>query len=177
MSKRHRPERPQSVDVGSSFGRLTVIRFRQTNHRGQGVWLCRCECGNEDEYRASKLVGGLISSCGCLYRDSRRTIRLIHGDKPKGRKVAPEYTAWTNMITRCTNPKHNRWQHYGGRGIAICDQWRNSYEAFLADVGRRPSHAHSIDRYPDCDGNYEPGNVRWATGTEQRLNQRRQKAA
>lgn len=177
MTERVRPERPQTVTAGGVFGRMTAIEAVRSNARGQPiVWSCRCDCGTVKEVRAFNLTAGVISSCGCLYRETRKTIRLVHGDKPKV-KAATEYSAWTNMITRCTNPKHNRWQHYGGRGIKVCERWRDSYEAFLADVGRRPSPAHSIDRYPDCDGNYEPGNVRWATGHEQRMNQRRQKAA
>ena len=140
------------------------------------LWDCMCVCGNLlRRVRSTSLVTGNTSSCGCLYQDVRPTIRLTHGDKPKSHRVAPEYTAWTNMITRCTNPKHNRWHRYGGRGIAVCERWRNSYEAFLADVGRRPRPAYSLDRFPNCDGNYEPGNVRWATDSEQALN--RSKAA
>jgi hypothetical protein len=174
--KRVRPARSQTVDVGSIFGRLIAIERMAPTKCRQAVWRCRCECGIEKEIRASSLMSGITSSCGCLRREIQPKIRLVHGDKPK-RNVAPEYTAWTNMITRCANPKHNRWQHYGGRGIAVCRRWRASYQDFLADVGRRPSPGHSIDRYPDCDGNYEPGNVRWATAIEQRANQRRMKAA
>lgn len=166
----------KKLSAGAVYSRMTVLSREETGERGHSRYLCRCECGTEIVVRGTSLTSGNTTSCGCYHLERLRMDKLKHGDKPKA-KAAPEYTAWTNMITRCTNPKHNRWQHYGGRGIAICDRWRNSYEAFLADVGRRPSPAHSIDRYPDCDGDYEPGNVRWATGTEQRLNQRRQKAA
>lgn len=76
------------------------------------------------------------------------------------------------MKNRCTNPKCQRYEIYGGRGIKVCDRWTASYEAFLADVGRRPGPEYSLDRYPDRDGNYEPGNVRWATRSEQMLNRR-----
>lgn len=74
------------------------------------------------------------------------------------------------MIARCTRPSSNRYARYGGRGIRVCARWLDSYEAFLADVGRRPSPTHSLDRFPDNNGNYEPGNVRWATETEQQRN-------
>jgi hypothetical protein len=76
------------------------------------------------------------------------------------------------MIIRCTNPKHPNWKNYGGRGISVCDEWRHSFKAFLAHIGPRPSSEHSLDRYPNNDGNYEPGNVRWATRSQQRRNTR-----
>lgn len=171
--KRVRPLRAQIVKVGSIFGRLEVIEKTEPNKHGQATWLCRCQCGVEKTVRDTSLKIGATSSCGCWRKEIEPKIRLVHGDKPKVRKVAPEYTAWTNMITRCTNPKHNRWHRYGGRGISICEKWRGSYEAFLADVGRRPGPAYSVDRYPDPDGNYEPGNVRWATDSEQALNKSR----
>lgn len=82
----------------------------------------------------------------------------------------PEYAAWVNMIQRCENASLRDYHRYGGRGVRVCEQWRNSFEAFLADVGRRPSSGHSLDRYPNPDGNYEPGNVRWATETQQQQN-------
>jgi hypothetical protein len=81
----------------------------------------------------------------------------------------PEYTAWSAIKQRCYNPKNPGFRRYGGRGITMCARWMD-FESFLADVGRRPSPAHSIDRFPNNDGNYEPGNVRWATVAEQHAN-------
>lgn len=83
----------------------------------------------------------------------------------------PEYAAWGAMIQRCTNTRHPRWKHYGGRGIAICARWRHSFAAFLSDMGCRPTSDHTLDRR-DNDGNYEPSNCRWATWSEQRRNRR-----
>lgn len=93
-------------------------------------------------------------------------LRTTHGETNK----TPEYNAWHSMKTRCMNPNFIGWNRYGGRGISICRRWLNSFENFLKDVGRRPSSAHSLDRYPDPNGDYKPGNVRWATGKQQRKN-------
>lgn len=169
---RTRPKRQPSVGVGDVFGRLTVVLPATPSAHRQKRWLCKCVCGEKIVTRATCLTEGYTSSCGCLYREILPLVQRRHGDKTR-RSVAPEYSAWINMKTRCTNPKHNRWKYYGGRGITVCDRWRDNYEAFLADMGRRPSPDHSLDRYPNNDGNYEPDNCRWATGTEQRLNQRR----
>ncbi len=78
-----------------------------------------------------------------------------------------EYRAWSSMLTRCSNPKFKDWNLYGGRGITVCESWMRSFEAFFAVVGPRPSRLHSLDRWPNGNGNYEPGNVRWATAKEQ----------
>lgn len=95
---------------------------------------------------------------------------MSHGHNTRARR-SPEYTAWNFMIGRCYRPRNHRYAWYGGRGIRVCDRWRTSFEAFLADVGPRPTPRHSLDRI-DNDGDYEPGNVRWATSFEQSRNRR-----
>jgi hypothetical protein len=101
-----------------------------------------------------------------------------HGESPYSRQGAsPEYRSWVAMKTRCLNPKSDAFDHYGGRGIKICRQWIESFEIFLADMGRRPTLTHTLDRYPDNDGDYEPGNCRWATKSEQRRNSRQKAQA
>jgi hypothetical protein len=94
-----------------------------------------------------------------------------HGHTRNRQRSATHY-AWTNMIQRCTNPNRHDYKSYGGRGIQVCQKWRDSFSAFLADVGERPSADHSLDRYPNMNGNYEPGNVRWATKHQQMQNTR-----
>lgn len=157
---RTRPRRRNYV--GQTFGRWTVIA------PGSGrTWICRCSCGQEKEVHHNALRSGNSRSCGCLRREtdearSNRATRnhVVH-------KL--EYQSWFAMIQRCTNPKNKGYARYGGRGIKVCERWK-TFTTFLADVGPRPTPQHTIDRFPDKDGDYEPSNVRWATPTEQANN-------
>ena len=97
---------------------------------------------------------------------------IPHHNATHGCTGTPTYRAWQDMIQRCYNPRRTRYPMYGGRGITVCQRWRESFEAFLKDMGTSPSPRHSIDRI-DNNGNYEPGNLRWATAKEQSRNQRR----
>jgi hypothetical protein len=160
--------------TGQRFGRLVVIGLAPK----KGIrtrWNCHCDCGQDSVASSSDLRTGDTSSCGCLMRQRAREAHTVHGDTTPPR--TPEYRTWQTMLTRCRNPKRRDFKDYGGRGITVCERWAESYQAFLADVGRRPSPKHSIDRYPDNDGNYEPGNVRWATRSEQARNQRPRRRA
>src|SRR5262245_10496757 len=94
----------------------------------------------------------------------------IPTNKTHGMANSPEYQAWNSAKQRCTNPNDGSYSRYGGRGIRMCDEWVNSFEAFYNYIGPRPSSNHSLDRYPNNDGNYEPGNCRWATKSEQAKN-------
>lgn len=156
---------PRTIDLtGQKFGRLTVLNFAEIKKR-KAHWLCRCDCGNERIVRSANLRNGNTQSCGCLQKEKTGATSRSHG-----RSKTPEFTAWLGAKVRCYNPKYYLFRRYGGRGIKVCDKWLNSFEAFYADMGPKPSPKHSLDRHPDRDGNYEPENCRWATGSEQARN-------
>lgn len=159
------------IDItGRTFSRLTVI-CQKGKLANKPAWLCRCKCGKEVVVRGSDLRGGKHRSCGCLQIDSVTTHGMTdgHGKRKRGRFTG--YSNWTSMIQRCHNPNSTGYARYGGRGIVVCERWRNSFVAFIADVGKRPSTEHSLDRINN-DGNYEPGNVHWATREIQQNNRR-----
>lgn len=159
---------PRALDLtGQRFGKLTAVRI--VAEHGRRRWFCECECGGSTVTTTNKLTSGHTQTCGCTRSENMRASRLKHG---KSRTGSVEYEIWKGMKARCENANHSSWFRYGGLGVSVCQRWRESFEAFLSDMGPRPSERHSIDRYPDKDGNYEPGNVRWATDVEQARNRR-----
>lgn len=163
--------------TGRKFGRLAV-RTEAGRKQGSILWLCSCDCGNEilvTGCHLRQLPG--TRSCGCAKRErlqalapARLEANLRHGHAGRGEK-SRAYHSWDAMIQRCTNPKTKAYKNYGGRGIQVCVRWRESFEAFLADMGE-PAIGMTIDRRNN-DGNYEPYNCRWATRDQQSANQRR----
>lgn len=158
------------------FGRLTVLSEAPRKVSPSGFSACaasvRCDCGAELVVRAGSLKFGHTQSCGCLQRELT-AVRIAdrsrtHGQSGKTTRT-PEYYIWTTMKHRCLAPTDKQYARYGGRGIIVCDRWRDSFEAFFEDMGKRPSPAHSIER-EDVNGNYEPGNCVWATAKEQARN-------
>ena len=153
--------------LGQRFGRLTVIK-RAPNRGVKVNWLCQCDCGKQSVAFASDLRSGTHQSCGCLQKE--RVTKHSHAQRhTNGGSIT--YGSWQAMKGRCFNPRVPKYEYYGGRGITVCDRWANSFQAFLDDMGERPSHNHSIDRI-DSDGDYTPDNCRWATRAEQSQNQR-----
>jgi len=149
------------------YERLTVIAEAPT-HKGRRYARCNCVCGTQRDILVSSLKRGLIKSCGCL-----RIELAAQKNRTHGKKRSREYETWKRIIQRTTNPNNPDYPLYGGRGVSVCERWRHSFEHFFSDMGPRPSNRHSIDRYPDMNGNYAPGNCRWALPVEQSRNTRR----
>lgn len=160
--------RPKFDLTGSTFGRLTVLEFAFRKHRPTATnlhWRCACECGNESIVVANRLRSGHTKSCGKC-------------EKPGGLRTEwPGYSSWKAAAMRCGNRNHRAFADYGGRGISMCDRWRfgqdgkTGFECFFQDMGPRPDGL-TLDRI-NIDGNYEPGNCRWANRSTQQQNQRR----
>ncbi len=159
--------------TGLRHGRIVVVS-RAPNRGKRKFWNCVCDCGTAFEMRSDSLNDPRYVSCGCYHReDAARTGRktATHGEKSNA-TVSKEYRAWVGMIGRCENPNHPKFSSYGARGIRVSPKWRNSFSNFLKDMGRKPHSSLSLDR-ENNDGNYEPGNCRWATSKQQANNRRK----
>jgi hypothetical protein len=150
--------------VGRRFGKLVVLTYAgYIKQYGRVLWLCQCDCGGRHVVCASSLRKGSTTRCPeCVHHYN------------SGRYLSLTYRSWNSMKSRCLNPKCTHWKNYGGRGITVCARWLvkpDGFKNFLADMGKRPNVTMSLDRI-EVNGNYEPGNCRWASKSTQRINQR-----
>lgn len=146
--------------TGQTFGHWKVLQWIGRDGRGKALWECRCQCGTMRVVAGGRLRDGLSKSCGCMQN-------VTHGETIKGQSL-PEISIFQSAKQRCRNPRDPAYKNYGGRGIEFRFA---TFEEFLAEVGRRPSDKHSLDRINN-DGHYECGNMRWATRAEQNANTR-----
>lgn len=162
---------------GQRYGRLVLTRRATVtvpSGRALVAWRAKCDCGNSTVALACHIRSGRTKSCGCLSREMTSARRKDHGGSEW-----PEYNSWRAMIGRCHDKNVPSYQHYGARGISVCDAWRfgengkTGFRCFIEDMGRRPDGL-TLDRI-DNDGNYEPSNCRWTTYSEQNRNQRPRK--
>src|SRR6516164_1163876 len=151
--------------TGQRFGRLIAVKYL-----GGSSWTCLCDCGTKTVVTGHPLRTGHTASCGCWKPDGTAIRSRKHGHNKVGKRTRT-YRAWANMLTRCRNPKSGRWESYGGRGITVCERWL-IFINFLADMGECPPGMY-LDRI-DVNGNYELGNCRWATASENSRNRRPQ---
>lgn len=147
------------IEPGQTFGDLTVLYLLDERIGRHIQWMCKCSCGRFKSIEATYLKNGNSKSCGCRYTPKRKAYS------------GPEYALWCRIRSRCFSPASPDFHNYGGRGITMSNEWKDSFETFLADVGPKPGPKFSLDRI-DNDGHYTAGNVRWATSLEQNNNKR-----
>lgn len=154
--------------LGQRFGRLLVVALSGSNGQGKALWQCRCDCGQEIITEGKALRSGHTQSCGCWRQYVTGEYSRTHG-----MSGTMEHKSWKAAKQRCLNPKDASYNEYGGRGITMCQEWADSFEAFYAHIGLRPKGC-SLDRI-DNEKGYEPGNVRWATKVIQNNNRRKRR--
>jgi hypothetical protein len=150
--------------------RLTVTGFAGQNKRGRSMFSCVCSCGNHVVVQGTDLKRGAVRSCGCLARETSAATGKATATHGQSHKTA-EYAAWEAMLSRTGNPNNPAYKNYGGRGIRVCRRWRTSFENFFADMGKRPSSSHTLQRVLNDEG-YKKSNCTWATWHEQARNRR-----
>lgn len=167
-----------AIDLtGRRFGTWTVLE-RAENKDGAVMWKCRCDCGTVKDVRATTLKNGSSTGCmKCIWKTKEHP-RLKFNDDPlhrwRGNTNSIAYQRWSSMCSRCHDPNNKSYKHYGGRGIKVCDEWRHNFKAYYSYVSALEHYGepgYSLDRI-DNNGDYKPGNVRYATKSEQERNKR-----
>lgn len=150
--------RANVIDLtGRKFNRLYVIGLGISKEKHRLYWLCQCDCGVQKVIRGDGLKSGKVISCGCYNKEIVIKTHTTHG-QGRPNHHTPEYNAWQSMIRRCYYKKGIQYKNYGGRGIKVCKRWLNSFENFFSDMGVKLSTDHSLDRFPNNDGDYKPSN-------------------
>lgn len=153
---------PRKNIVGNKYNHLTVVEYTGRKKGLHYEVVCRCECGNTVKTTTTNLISNKRKSCGCK--------RQKHG-----MSFSPEYSSWKNMKGRCNNANNNRFEHYGARGIKVCERWNDSFENFFTDMGEKPGPEFSIERV-DVNGGYTPDNCIWGDPATQSRNKREQES-
>ena len=167
---------PSFIDLtGQRFGSVVVLKRAANSNRNEVMWICRCDCGNGFTTRARSLRSGETTSCGCARLEhalaAMKKANTKHGASPH-RGYTKLYNTWLRMKGRCCNPKNDRYQYYGARGISVCEEWKNDFAVFREwALSNGYKEGLSIDRI-NVNGNYCPENCRWITMAEQQRNKR-----
>lgn len=164
---------PERLDLTNErFGKLWVLVEKERSANYGTKWLCLCECGTDSVVTTAALRSGKTQSCGCLVKTAAKKVGIANSIMFEGYTHVrhPLYDTWQGMKTRCTNQNHIHYKNYGGRGITVCDEWVDTFEQFVRDMGDRPE-GYTLDRRNN-NGNYTPDNCRWATILEQNRNRR-----
>lgn len=159
--------------TGNRYGKLLVIK-RAPNFKGRVAWLCKCDCGNEKIATTQLLRRGSTTSCGCLFKEWAVQFGINKSNSGDNRAYHPLYNIYMKMLARCYDKFHVHYKNYGGRGITVCETWKNDFWKFVEDMGERPSLDHTLDR-EDNDGPYVKSNCRWVTWDIQGNNKRKRK--
>lgn len=159
--------------TGKVYSRWTIgnLSHRSKGKNGVYYFSCTCSCGTVKNININSIIKGQSMSCGCYAVEQAKIAITKYFNKESKTK---EYRAWCNMKTRCYNKNRKQYKDWGGRGIIVCERWLGvkGFANFLIDMGKSPSKAHSLDRFPDQNGNYSKSNCRWATPKQQSQNKR-----